>query len=163
MTRKRRILQLLHRDELIAAVHRFELEVGDRRVRAQLIDALAGSRKAALSDVLVPLSRDRLKELCRALDLDDRGRAKDAFVARGPSARPQVPTSEASAGAAAHRPATSRSTPVLGEGASQFALPVAGVAPASGATPRRLLTRALAIGKVRLGPGHPIHAWCGAA
>ena len=82
MTRKRRILEQLGRDDLIAAVDRFELSVSDRRVRSQLIDALASSRKATLADILDPLSRDQLKDLCRALDLDDRGRSKTELVAR---------------------------------------------------------------------------------
>ena len=82
MPKKRDVLEQLKRDELVAAVEQFELEVEDRRVRDQLLDVLASSRKAALSAVLEPLSRDRLKELCRALGLDDSGRAKSDLVMR---------------------------------------------------------------------------------
>ncbi len=67
MPTKRRILQQLKPNELLAAVDRCELEVADRRVRDLLIDALAASRKAPIDDTLAPFYRDRLKELCRAL------------------------------------------------------------------------------------------------
>ena len=71
---KRRILENLKRDELIAAVERFELPVSDRRVRNLLLEALVSSQQAPLAEILADLKRDRLKELCRALDLDDGGR-----------------------------------------------------------------------------------------
>jgi type I restriction enzyme M protein len=51
-------------------------------VREELIAAVAASRKVALSQHLGTFSRDRLKELCRALELDDRGKEKAAIVAR---------------------------------------------------------------------------------
>jgi type I restriction enzyme M protein len=144
MTRKRRILDLLHRDELIAAVDHFELAVDDRRVRVQLIDALAASRKVSLADVLEPLSRDRLKELCRALDLDDRGRAKDEIVARLLGGEAQTPPAEpAHPRAAAATPGAAKSAPAPGNGASQLALPVAGVTTAPGKLTRDQLERYL--------------------
>jgi hypothetical protein len=43
------VLEQLKRDELLAAVDRLGLEVQDRRARTGLVEALAGSRKAALS------------------------------------------------------------------------------------------------------------------
>lgn len=82
MPSKRAVLQQFKRDELLAAVDRFGLEVHDRRVRDQLVDALAGSRKAHLADILGDMSRDQLKEICRALDLDDSGREKSVLIAR---------------------------------------------------------------------------------
>ena len=53
-------------------------------------DALARSRKARIDEILQALKRDRLKELCRALDLDDSGRQKAEIVARltGESGKP---------------------------------------------------------------------------
>ena len=45
-------------------------------MRAELVKALAGSRKARLDEILPDLPRDRLKELCRAFGLDDSGREK---------------------------------------------------------------------------------------
>ena len=46
------------------------------------MDALVVSRKATLMDILDGYSRDRLKELCRALDLDDSGREKAVLLDR---------------------------------------------------------------------------------
>ena len=82
MPTKRAILAELFADELRANVDYYELQVDDRRVKAQLVDALARSRKARADEILQDLSRDRLKELCRALDLDDSGRRKADLVAR---------------------------------------------------------------------------------
>ena len=88
MPTKRAILSELTRDELRDNLDFFELEVDDRRVTSQLIDALAGSRKARLDEILPYLSRSRLKELCRAFDLDDSGRRKADLAVRllGPGA-----------------------------------------------------------------------------
>ena len=82
MPTKRAILSKLTRDELRICVDYYELDVYDRRVRTELIDALAGSRRAPLDEMLWELSRDRLKELCRAFDLDDSGRKKGDLVER---------------------------------------------------------------------------------
>ena len=82
MPTKRAILAQLTAKELRAEVDSHELHVDDRRVKAQLVDALAGSRKVRLDEVLPELSRNRLKELCRAFNLDDSGRKKADLVAR---------------------------------------------------------------------------------
>ena len=82
MPTKHQILEHLKRDELIAAVDRLELPVADRRVKALLIEALTSSREASLVEILAELKRDRLKELCRALGLDDGGRAKALIIGR---------------------------------------------------------------------------------
>jgi len=82
MPTKRQILDELKRDELTAAVDRFELPVADRRVKVLLIEALASSQGAALAEILGELRRDRLKELCRALGVDDGGREKAAIIDR---------------------------------------------------------------------------------
>ena len=82
MSTKRAILAELTTDELRADVDYYELEVADRRVKAQLVDGLARSRKARVDEILQDLSRDRLKELCRAFGLDDSGRKKADLVAR---------------------------------------------------------------------------------
>jgi type I restriction enzyme M protein len=96
MPSKRDVLGHLTRDELVAAADAFELTVGDRRVRDQLVDAVASSKKAGLADVLAPLSRDRLKELCRALGLDDTGKEKTVLVDRltGASAKASPPAAK---------------------------------------------------------------------
>ncbi len=82
MPSKRDVLAQFSREELQSTVEAFELAVADRRVREQLVEAIASSKKATLVDVLADFSRDRLKELCRALALDDAGREKAALVER---------------------------------------------------------------------------------
>ena len=82
MPTKRAILAELTRDELRTNVDYYELEVEDRRVKTQLVDALSRSRQAPLDEILQDLSRDRLKDLCRAFDLDDSGRKKADLAAR---------------------------------------------------------------------------------
>ena len=82
MPTKRAILAELTRDELRTNVDYYELEVEDRRVKTQLVAALSRSREAPLNEILQDLSRDRLKELCRAFDLDDSGRKKADLAAR---------------------------------------------------------------------------------
>ncbi len=82
MPTKRAVLAELTAEELRANVDYYELDVADRRVKAQLVDALAGSRRARVDEILGDLSRDRLKELCRALGLDDSGRKKVDLIAR---------------------------------------------------------------------------------
>jgi len=82
MSWKRDVLGQLRRQELVEAVDRLGLEVLDRRVVDRLIDALACSRRVGLPEVLASLSRDRLKEVCRELGIDDSGREKAAIVAR---------------------------------------------------------------------------------
>ena len=109
MPTKRAILSELTTDELRANVEYYELDVYDRRVKTELVEALAGSRKARLDEILPDLSRNRLKELCRAFSLDDSGREKAEIAARlmghpapprgdgrappQPAARPIDPTS----------------------------------------------------------------------
>ena len=52
MPTKRAILDQLSAKELRVAIDSHELHVDDRRVKAQLVDALAGSRKAKLDELL---------------------------------------------------------------------------------------------------------------
>jgi type I restriction enzyme M protein len=82
MRSKREVLEHFKRDELRAAVDRFELTVEDRRLRSELVDALGSSRRAELTTILEDLPRARLKELCRALGLNDSGREKARLIAR---------------------------------------------------------------------------------
>jgi len=101
MPTKRQVLEQLKRDELIAAVERFELPVADRRVRDLLIEALASSRKATLAEILGELKRARLKELCRALGLDDGGREKALIIARLGGSGSGTPRADMAGGPAA--------------------------------------------------------------
>ena len=82
MLTKRAILAQLTAKELRTNVDRYDLYVDDRRVKSQLVAALAGAPKARLDELLQELSRNRLKELCRAFSLDDSGRKKADLVAR---------------------------------------------------------------------------------
>jgi type I restriction enzyme M protein len=82
MPSKRDILAQLSREELAIVVDQFELEVADRRRRDGLVDAIAASKRATLAEILPELPRERLKELCRTLDLDDTGKDKATIVER---------------------------------------------------------------------------------
>src|SRR5277367_2386523 len=91
MPSKRDVLSLLTRDELLAVVDRFELAPPDRRAKDGPVDTVASSKKATLADVLHELSRDRLKEICRALGLDDRGKERASLVDRLVGGKPRGP------------------------------------------------------------------------
>ena len=95
MPTKRAVLAELTPAELRAGLDFHELAVADRRVKSQLVDVLARSRKARLDEMLLRLSRNRLKELCRVLGLDDAGRRKADLAARlvGPAAESSASTS----------------------------------------------------------------------
>jgi type I restriction enzyme M protein len=82
MAAKRQVLEALTRGELQAVAEQFELEVEDRRVKDQLVDAAAASRNVDLGEVLAAYPRDRLKALCRELGLDDSGKEKAPIVHR---------------------------------------------------------------------------------
>ena len=110
MSTKRTILANLNAAELRTALDDHELEVDDRRVKEQLIDALALPRKARIDEILQALKRDRLKDLCRALGLNDSGRAKAEIVARiirelsRPERGGKIPPKEPPPAAAENRP-----------------------------------------------------------
>ena len=94
MPTKRAILAGLTRAELRGNVDYYELTVDDRRVKAQLENALARSRKARIDEILNRLLRDRLKELCRSFGLDDSGRKKADLAARLVGSSAPSPASE---------------------------------------------------------------------
>src|SRR4029079_11672905 len=76
-------------------------------------DAVASSKRAGLADLLGELSRDRLKEICRALGLDDAGKEKAVLVERltGTSSKASPPGAKAN-GVARSTPATVTDTKV---------------------------------------------------
>ncbi len=76
-----RILNLLTRDELLRLVDHHGVIVGSRQQKAHLVERLEEKGPAA-PELLADLARDRLKEICRALGLDDSGKEKAAIVAR---------------------------------------------------------------------------------
>lgn len=76
MPSKREILSEISKNDLLPFIDLWDLEVVDKRVKHEVIEALARSKKAKLEEILSSLSRRTLKDICRALDLDDGGRAK---------------------------------------------------------------------------------------
>ena len=109
MPSKRDVLALLSRDELLRVVELFDLSPPDRRAKDGIVETIASSKKATLASFLTTYPRDRLKELCRALGLDDGGREKALLVERlagtSSSARSHEPRE------AAEEAAPSASTP----------------------------------------------------
>jgi type I restriction enzyme M protein len=111
MATKRDVLAHLTHDELLAVVDRFALAVPDRRANEGLVAAVAASKKATLAEILPGYARDRLKELCRELGLDDGGKEKAAIVDRilggksdsAPSVRPSSVKASAAAAPAAEQ------------------------------------------------------------
>jgi len=85
---KRTILEALTRPELLVVAEVYALKATDRRVRDQLVNATAASRKVDLTAVLGEFSRDRLKELCRELGLDDDGKEKAPMAAAASESTP---------------------------------------------------------------------------
>jgi type I restriction enzyme M protein len=76
------LLPLLTRDELLLLARRLDIDVDSRAHKHALVGALVGAKPAAVRAALPDLSRERLKELCRKLGLDDSGREKAPIVAR---------------------------------------------------------------------------------
>lgn len=79
---KRSSLETLKRPRLIEVAEAFEVEVSSRAKHDELVDALVSARSLKLDDVLPTLSRDELKAICDAHNLDRSGRAKAPIVAR---------------------------------------------------------------------------------
>jgi type I restriction enzyme M protein len=82
MPSKRDLLFHLTRDELLAVVDRFALTPPDRRGKDGIVETVNASKKATLHEVLSILPRERLKELCRGLGLDDSGKEKAVIIER---------------------------------------------------------------------------------
>lgn len=79
---RRKALEALSRDTLAAITAKLDLAVEDRRAQAPHVEAILKSRKTPFGDVLRLLSRDELKVICRALDLDDSGKEKGPIIER---------------------------------------------------------------------------------
>jgi hypothetical protein len=83
MSFKRRVLSALKKDELLAVGRGLELEVRESMRVEELRDALAKSRRASVAAIVQEsLSRDALKAICVACDLDDTGKEKLPLVQR---------------------------------------------------------------------------------
>ena len=90
---KRSTLATLSRVRLLELTTGFEVEVRSSAPKAELVDAVAHSKRASFERVLELLMRDELKEICRAHGLDDSGKVKQAIIDRilGKEAAPQLP------------------------------------------------------------------------
>ncbi|MFC1482224.1 helicase-related protein [Myxococcota bacterium] len=102
MPTKRQILEQLPWQTLCELVDSFELDSDDRRVKRNLVDALARSRRATLDEIMDLLRRDELKAVCRNFGLDDKARANADLIERilscrsAPGYRGKKPSSKAS-------------------------------------------------------------------
>jgi predicted nucleotide-binding protein len=76
------LLNALIRDELLEVIDQYGLLVDDRRRRETLLVAVAQLSNAQLRTVLKRLPRDRLKDLCRILGLDETSKLKSELVSR---------------------------------------------------------------------------------
>ena len=112
MPAKRALLSAMTAQELRDSADLFELDGFDRRSRDNLIDAIGGSRKARINEILVSLPRDRLKELCREFDLSDAGRRKADIAARlvGPAKGKKTQGGKSASAAAKKHPEPSGAT-----------------------------------------------------
>lgn len=79
---RRVVLGTLSRDTLTAISNHYGLDVGDRRVTDNHIDALIRSRGLDFAELLARLSREELKAACEALDLPSDGREKQLLIDR---------------------------------------------------------------------------------
>ena len=82
MTLSSPFFSALSRDDLLLIVDYCSLAVTDRRAKAGLVAAVVGLKESKITEALGTFQRDRLKELCRDLDLDDSGKEKAVLVAR---------------------------------------------------------------------------------
>jgi predicted nucleotide-binding protein len=82
MPTKKRIIAELTRDELWGIVDDHELLVEDRRRLDHLQTAVRRLTRTELREILLALDRDRLKQICRHLNLDDSGKIKADIVDR---------------------------------------------------------------------------------
>ena len=82
MSRKRQILDALSKTTLLEVARSHEITGLSALQKAEVVDALAGSRSVQPEDFLPSLSRDDLKAICREMGLDDSGREKAAIVTR---------------------------------------------------------------------------------
>jgi type I restriction enzyme M protein len=98
MPTKREFLAHLTRDELLVAADEFELSPPDRRAKDGIIECVVASKKATLTEILSSYSRDRLKEICRGLGLDDSGKQKSEIIERLAGVKPATDAPQKSNG-----------------------------------------------------------------
>ena len=79
---RKKTLRQLRTTELVTLVQRWGLPGDDSTPKQELVRLLAENEATTLAEMLLTLPRVRLKELCRARGLDDRGRRKSEIVSR---------------------------------------------------------------------------------
>lgn len=79
---RRLALTQLGRARLDELTQRYALDVGDRRVVENHVEALVRSRSVDFAELLGGLKREELQSICEALGLDRGGREKDVLVKR---------------------------------------------------------------------------------
>ncbi|HIQ20926.1 MAG TPA: hypothetical protein EYH34_06795 [Planctomycetes bacterium] len=82
MIRKRKLLSSSTRQALLEIAYELEIPGLTGKNRDQIVDSLAGSRRASAQDILELLTRDELESVCRKLGLDETGRAKQVLIDR---------------------------------------------------------------------------------
>jgi type I restriction enzyme M protein len=79
---KRTVLPLLTVKRLAGLCDELEVDRTGLTLKDDLVDALARAKTASLAAILAALSRNEIKEICRAFELDDSGKEKAPLVAR---------------------------------------------------------------------------------
>jgi adenine-specific DNA-methyltransferase len=82
MASKRKILEAMTRTVLLDIAKHYEITGLTAKSKANIVDALAGSRKVQSDEFLTLFSRDDLKGLCQALSLAESGREKQLLIDR---------------------------------------------------------------------------------
>ncbi|MBN8465937.1 N-6 DNA methylase [Corallococcus exiguus] len=80
--RRRLALEKLGRERLNELTNRYALEVGDKRVVENHVNALVRVCSTDFGDVLGKLKRKELQSICKALRLDQSGREKQVLIER---------------------------------------------------------------------------------
>jgi len=79
---RRKALEGLSRDALAAITGKLDLPVEDRRAQTAHFEAILKAKGTSFGDILRQLSRNDLKVICEALDLDTDGKEKEPIVQR---------------------------------------------------------------------------------
>jgi adenine-specific DNA-methyltransferase len=96
MASKRKILEAITRDGLLAVAREFEIAGLTGKSRADIVDALVAARSVSAEAILGTFGRDDLKTICRYLGLDDAGWEKQVLIDRLVGrAEPEEPTETA--------------------------------------------------------------------
>src|SRR5919106_3710826 len=79
---RRSALEQLSRDRLNALSDHFALDVGDRRIAENHVNAIVRSRSVDFGELLGLLKREELQAICDALGVDRSGREKEILIQR---------------------------------------------------------------------------------